>query len=408
MCALVVLSFAGCSKKQEQDGMAAMMMQPVPVRAVSATQTDVPLEVTAVGNVESVSSVDVKSLVAGQVLRVDFREGQNVTKGQLLFEIDPEPLKRQIAELQANLVKDAALEQQARALVTKDDAQLKQAHAAADRGLELSKAGIFSKEQTEQVVATGDSAQASLDADKAAVESAVASIKADRAKLAETELQLTYTRILAPITGRAGAISIKAGNLVKENDIAMVTLLEMSPIYVTFGVPEQLLPEVQKHNAQQPLLVEAAPQGEKAETGALRFVDQFGRFHYRNNQAQSGICRFRPSLWPGEFVNVKTRLNVEHDRIVIPSRAVQTGPQGKYVWIMNSGDGSVAMRNIDVLRNYKAENAPEEAVIGSGLKAGELVISEGQMKLMPGAKVHLLKSEGQVGESGSSSGLGPS
>ncbi len=157
--------------------MMAMMMQPASVRAVAATQSDVPLEVSAVGNVEAVASVDVKSLVAGQVLRVDFQEGQNVTKGQLLFEIDPEPLQRQIAEIQANLVKDAALEQQARAMVIRDEAQLKQTRAAADRGLQLSKEGIFSKEQTEQVVATSDSAQASLDADKAAVESAVASLK---------------------------------------------------------------------------------------------------------------------------------------------------------------------------------------------------------------------------------------
>ena len=143
-------------------------------------------------------AVDVKSRVAGQVLRVAFQEGQNVEKGQLLFEIDPEPINRQLAEIQANLSKDVALEEQAKANVTKDEAQIKQTRAAADRGVELAKEGIFSKEQTEQVVATNDTALASLDADKAAINSAEASIRADRARLAQTQLQLTYTKILRP------------------------------------------------------------------------------------------------------------------------------------------------------------------------------------------------------------------
>ena len=259
VCALV---FASCGKKAAgPNAMMMMMMQAAPVRAVPAVSSDVPLDVSAVGNVEAIASVDVKSRVAGQVLRVDFQEGQNVEKGQLLFEIDPEPLQEQIAQIQADLVKDSALEQQARANVVKDEALLKQTRAAADRGLELSKEGIFSKEQTEQVVATADSNQASLDADKAAVDSAVASIKSDRARLAQTQLQLSYTKITAPISGRAGAIAVKAGNLIKDNDAALVTILEISPIYVSFGLPEQLLPEVRKYNSERPLSVQVTPDG---------------------------------------------------------------------------------------------------------------------------------------------------
>ena len=181
------------------------MMEPAAVRVVPVTQSDVPLDVSAVGNVESMHTVDVKSLVAGKVLRVDFQEGQNVTKGQLLFEIDPEPIRRQLAEITADLSKDAALEQQAKANVTKDEAQIKQTSAAADRGLELAKEGIFSKEQTEQVVATNDAALASLAADKAAISSAEASLGADRARFSQTQLQLNYTNIAAPISGRLGA-----------------------------------------------------------------------------------------------------------------------------------------------------------------------------------------------------------
>jgi membrane fusion protein, multidrug efflux system len=387
--------------------MKAMMMEPAAVRVTSVTQSDVPLDVSAVGNVESMATVDIKSRVAGQVLRVYFQEGQAVTKGQLLFEIDPEPIRRQLAEIQANLSKDAALEQQARANVTKDEAQIKQTRAAADRGQQLAKEGIFSREQTEQVVATNETAEASLAADKAAIESATASIAADRARLGQTQLQLAYTKISAPIAGRAGVINVKAGNLIKDNDAVMVTLLQMSPIYVSFGVPEQILPQIRKRQAGQALLVMVAAQGEKKESGVLQFIDN-------SVDAGTGTIKLKArfdnedrALWPGEFVNVQTRLILEHDRVIVPSRAIQTGPKGKYVWILNAANGTVAIRPVDVVRLYKAENSPEESVIGSGLKPGEEVISEGQMRLMPGAKVRLLKQEGQVGESGAAA-HGPS
>lgn len=401
-----VLSLGSCGKGKKQDANAAfmMMMQTAPVRAVPAVQTDVPLDASAVGNVEAISSVDVKSRVAGQILHVDFQEGQNVERGQLLFEIDPEPLQRQIAETQADLAKDAALEQQARANVAKDQAMLKQASAAASRGLELQKEGIFSKEQTEQVVATNESAQASLEADQAAVESAVASAKADRARLAQTQLQLTYTRITAPITGRAGAISVKAGNLIKDNDAALVTLLEMSPIYVSFGLPEQLLPEVRKFNQEHPLLIQAATgDGQPPITGTLKFIDNTVDTTTGTIKLKAVFANSDRVLWPGEFVNVQARLNLEHNRVVIPSRTIQTGPQGKYVWVMNASDNTVAIRPVQVLRDYSPPQSVEEAVIGAGLKPGEMVISEGQMRLAPGMKVRLLKAETQMGQQGPAS-----
>ncbi len=387
--------------------MMAMMMQAVPVRTVQAVATDVPMQISAVGNVEAIASVDVKSRVAGQILRVDFQEGQDVRQGQLLFEIDPEPLQRQISEIQADIAKDVALEQQARANVVRDEAQLKQTRASADRGLALAKDGIFSKEQTEQVVATADSSQASLDADKAAVESAQASLKADRARLAETELQLGYTKITAPINGRAGVINIKGGNLIKDNDTALVTILQMSPIYVSFGVPEQLLPEVRKFNAARALVVQAMGADSRSTTGKLQFIDNSVDTTTGTVKMKAVFDNPDRVLWPGQFVNVKAQLDLEHDRILIPSRTLQTGPNGKYVWVMNS-DTSVAMRPVQVLRLYQASSGPEEAVIGTGLKPGEMVISEGQMRLMPGAKVRVLKSDAQLGEAGAPGAAGQS
>ena len=396
--ALILVS--SCNKPQA--GMGSGMaggMPPVAVRAVEAVASDVPLQVTSVGTVEALNSVDVKSRVAGQVLRVDFQEGQDVKKGQPLFEIDPEPLQRQIAELKADVTKDVAMEAQARANVTKDTAQLKQARSSADRGLELSKDGIFSKEQTEQVVATADAAQASEQADRAAVESAMAAHKADSARLAQTELQLSYTKITAPISGRAGAIAIKAGNLVKENDVALVTLLEISPVYVSFGLPEQFLAPVRTYNAQQPLTIQATVADSPPQTGKLSFIDN-------SVDAATGTVKLKATfenskriLWPGQFVNVRVDLNVEHDRVLVPSRTVQTGPQGKYVWVMDAGTNTVAMRPVNVLRLYQSPAKEEQAVVGTGLHGGEMVISEGQMRLAPGAKVQLLKPATQLGSS---------
>lgn len=397
-----VALLTSCGKKDNAGAAAFMaMMATAPVRTVPAVAADVPLDVSAVGNVEAIASVDVKSRVAGQVLRVAFQEGQNVEKGQLLFEIDPEPLQRQVAELQADVAKDAALEQQARANVAKDEAVLKQTGAAAKRGTELQKEGIFSREQTEQVVATNESTQASLEADRAAVESAVAAAKADRARLAETELQLEYTKITAPISGRAGAISVKAGNLIKDNDAALVTVLEISPIYVSFGLPEQLLDEVRKYDAQQPLLIQASPDnGQSNVTGTLRFIDNTVDTTTGTIKLKAEFANSDRLLWPGEFVSVQARLNLEHNRVVVPSRTVQTGPQGKYVWVMNAADKTVAIRPIQVLRNYTPPKSVEEAVIGEGLKPGELVISEGQMRLAPGMKVRVLEAQPQLGNAG--------
>lgn len=384
---------ASCAKKAAGPNMmAAMAQMEVPVRAVSAVASDVPLDVNAVGNVEAITTVDVKSRVAGQVLQVNFQEGQDVKAGQLLFEIDAEPLRRQIAELEADLAKDDAAEKQARANIVKDEAQLKQVRTAADRAVSLGKEGIFSKEQTEQSVATADTAQATLEADRAAVESALAAAKADRARLEQTKLQLSYTQISAPISGRAGAIAVKAGNLIKDNDASLVTILQVSPIYVSFGVPEQLLPEVRQYNRERPLQIEASAAGQQPEVGKLEFIDSSVDATTGTIKLKAQFSNADRRLWPGQFVTVKARLRMEHNRVIVPSRTLQTGPQGKYVWVMNPSDHSVVMRPVDVLRLFQGTKA-EEAVVGKGLNAGELVISEGQMRLMPGAKVRLLKAD---------------
>ena len=378
---------SACGQSRGPAGM-SMQMPPAAVRTVNATSRDVPLDINSIGNVESITSVDVKSRVAGQVARVAFEEGRDVKAGELLFEIDREPLTRQVAELEANIARDIAQEKQALANVAKDEAQVRSDRAKAERGLKLAKEGIFSREQTETVVSTADSSQASLDADRAAVESARATRKADEAKLAETKLQLSYTEITAPISGRAGAILVKAGNLVKDNDTTLVTLLETSPIYVSFSIPEQLLPSVRRHNAERPLEVEALTADNETVKGVLKFIDNTVDTTTGTIKLKASFENQTRKLWPGQFVNVQARLDVEPNRVVVPTRTVQSGPQGKYVWVMNA-DTSVAMRPVQVARSYSADGG-DYSVIEQGLTAGETVIAEGQLTLFPGAHVRVL------------------
>lgn len=352
---------------------------------------DVPLEIAAIGNVEAISTVDVKARITAPVLRVNFLEGQDVRQGELLFELDPEPFNRQIAEMEANIAKDVANAKQAEANVARDQATYKNLDAIAVRSAQLLKDGILSREQNEQSRAGADAANASVAADRAALDSASAAEKADRARLQQTRLQLEYTKIYAPISGRAGAIAIKQGSLAKENDNTLVTLLQTAPIYVSFSVPENLLPEIRRYNSAKPLAITAVSADGRVSTGTLQFIDNAVDATTGTIKLKASFGNADRALWPGQFVNVRARLSVEHDRILISSQAVQTGPEGKYVWVLNPADSTVSMRGVTVLRIYSPEGQGEKAVIGAGLRPGENVISEGQMRLAPGAKVRLLQ-----------------
>jgi len=385
------LSSLSCSREGAGTASPPPMPPAVAVRAVPAVATDVPLEVAGIGNVEAMASVDVKSRITAPVLRVNFTEGQDVRQGELLFELDPETYHRQISEIEANIAKDVANEKQSDANIAKDEATLKNAQSVAQRGQELLKQGIFSKEQTDQVVSTADAAKASLDADRAALDSANASEKADRARLEQTKLLLDYTKIYAPIAGRAGAIQVKQGNLAKENDTTLVTILQTTPIYVSFSIPEDLLPEVRKYNAAGGSLAVTAVSADGSENaGTLKFIDNAVDTTTGTIKLKAVFDNPQRALWPGQFVNVRARLSLEHNRVLIPSRTVQTGPDGKYVWVVNPSDSTAAMRAIQVNRNYTPPGGAEQAVITSGLQAGEKVVSEGQLRLAPGAHVRLL------------------
>jgi multidrug efflux system membrane fusion protein len=361
----------------------------VPVRAVLAVSRDVPLDVSAVGSVEAIDTVEVKARIAGQVSRVAFEEGQNVAKGQLLFTIDREALEHQAAQQQAELERDAAMEQQARAVVLRDAAAQKQSQSEANVAKQLGGLGVLSGQRVDQLVTASDTASAGLHSDQAAVDAALGATKADRARLAQTQLQLGFANVVAPIGGRAGVAMVKAGNIVRENDTTLVTLLQLTPIDVTFGIPEQILFEVQELNAQGPMTVEATSANGSVLQGRLAFIDN-------TVDATTGTIRLKAifpnpdgALWPGQFANVRLRLRVEKGKIVVPQSAIQNGLDGKYAWIVRSGIAT--MQPVSVLRTYKEDGRPEQAVIGSGIRPGELVVSEGQLKLAAGTRVAVLE-----------------
>jgi len=389
---LICIPLTSCTRVAAKASVAAL--EAVPVRAVRAVSGDIPLEIAAVGSVEAIDSVEVKSRIAGQINRVAFTEGQKVTRGQLLFTIDREPLERQASEQQAELERDAAMEQQARAVVARDTAAEKQSQSEADVARQLGTLGVLSGQRVSQLITTGDTAQAALRSDQAAVEAALGATKADRARLAETELQLRFTDVVAPMSGRTGAVTVKAGNLVRDNDTPLVTLVQLTPIYVTFGIPEQSLTEVRRLNTDGRLTVEATNGSGPALEGQLVFIDNAVDATTGTIRLKAAFPNSGETLWPGEFVNVRLRLGIEVGKTVVPASAIQDGLESQYVWLVKSGIASVAP--VTVVRTYNPRKGAQQAIVAAGIRPGDMVVSEGQLRLTSGAKVELLESTATV------------
>jgi membrane fusion protein, multidrug efflux system len=388
LCLLMCIPLVSCSRSVVH--VDASSSEGVPVRLTKVLSQDVPLEIPAIGNVEAVERVDVKPRIAGQIRAVAFTEGQDVTKGQLLFTIDRDTMTRQQAQQQAELDRDIAVEQQATAIAARDEASQKQRQADSDIAVKLGQLGVISGQAVNQAVTAGDTARSSLHADQAAIAAATGAVKADRARLEQTQIQLNFSDVTAPISGRAGAVAAKAGNVVLQNDTTLVTLLQLAPIRVTFGVPEQALAEVQRLNAISELEVEAGNGDHPSARGRLEFIDNSVDPMTGTVRLKATFSNVDRTLWPGEFVNVRLRLRVDPHQLVIPQSAVQHGLDGTYAWRIQS---SVAtMVPITVLRTYRRptytpQAASEIAVLGGGLSPGDTVVTEGQLRLTPGSRV---------------------
>jgi multidrug efflux system membrane fusion protein len=332
----------------------------VGVSVVPVLQETVPVRLRSIGNVEPYSSVSVKARVDGQIVAVNFREGQPVRKGEILFRIDPRPYEAALRQAEANALRDAAARDQAR--------------SQERRYQELLEKNFVSKEAYAQIRTNAQTAEATARASQAALENA--------------RLNVEYCTIASPLDGYVGKVLLQAGNLVKANDAnPLVVINQVKPIYVAFSEPEQALEEIRRRMADGPLAVSVSG---KQDGDAARPLAQGGRLVFVDNAVDqtTGTIRLRAqfenadlALWPGQFVNVTLRLYDQNDALVVPSLAVQTGPQGEFVYVVKP-DSTVEPRKVKVARIEG-----DVSILADGVAKGERVVTRGQLGLAPGTKV---------------------
>ena len=361
-----------------------MAMPAVPVTVATASKESVPLELRVIGNVEASSTVQVKSLVDGQLMSVHFTEGQDVQKGELLFEIDPRPYQEALRQAQAALARDQAQLQQSQANLQRDRVQSKNASADAGRYSQLAKEGVVSRQQSDQSQSTADALAESIRADQAGIESARASLNSDQAAIGKAKLDLAYCSIRSPITGRTGNLLVHPGNLVKANDTnALVVINKLAPIFVNFSVPEQNLDAVRKNSQNGKLAVDVSPQDGSGATekGYLSVIDNTVDMNTGTIKLKAVFDNEHHVLWPGQFVNVVLVLSTLRDATVIPAEAVQAGQQGQFIYVVKT-DKTVEPRIVTVGRTLD-----RKVIIEKGVTPGETVVTDGQLRLYPGARI---------------------
>jgi len=400
MCVLAASLFlSACSGKTGQTAAPAGDgggMPPMPVTTGVATLETAPLEVDVVGTVDASSRVEIKSQVAGQIESIKFTEGQDVTAGQVLIEIDRLPYLDALHQAQAGVERDQAQIMQAQATEQRDAAQSQAAAADAKRFTTLANEKLISEQQRLQYDTASETAAASVKADQAAVETARAALKVDQAAVERAQLDIAYCEIKAPIAGRAGNLLVQAGNLVKVNDVALVVINRIDPEFVNFSAPERYLATIQRENATHrlPVEIESRDGAAAQATGELSVVDN-------TVDSQTGTIHLKATLanpkrlwWPGQFVDVRLVLDPSSHATVAPAEAVQNGQNGTYVYVVKA-DQTVEARNVTVSRTLE-----HRAIIESGLKPGEVVVTDGQMMLAPGARVMVAAVGGAAGGSG--------
>jgi membrane fusion protein, multidrug efflux system len=368
---LVVLAGAGLGTYFVTDGRAREGKsgkgkgQPaVPVTVAAVVQQTVPVRLHAIGNVEAYATVAVRARVDGQIQEVNFREGQPVKKDEVLFRIDPRPFQAALRQAEANALRDRAARDH---MVSQEK-----------RYQELLDKNFISKDAYAQIRTNAATAEATARASQAALENA--------------RLNLEYCTIRSPLDGYVGRVLLQAGNLVRSGDPnPLVVINQVRPIYVNFGIPEQHLPEVRKHMAASPLAVEVAPVDpqQAAPRGTLIFVDNAVDPSTGTIRLRAQFDNADAALWPGQFVNVSLRLYEQADALIVPATAVQTGPEGQYVYVIDED------MTADVRRVIVARTDGERAIIAKGVAKGERVVTRGQLRLGPKTRVQIAKPEPQ-------------
>jgi len=354
LCSAILVYFG--ARTSAQESRAPRGPAAVPVTVVTVAQQDVPFRLQAIGNVEPFSTVALKARVDGQIVEVNFKEGQEVRQGSALFKIDPRPFEAALRQAEANFLRDTAEKDQAR--------------SQERRYLELLQKNFVSKEAYAQIRTKAETAEAVAEASRAALDNA--------------KLNLEYCTIRSPIDGYTGKIQISKGNLVKANDTnALVMLNQVHPIYVNFAVPEQRLGAIRGYMARRPIAVEAGPPNsdKPAASGTLVFVDNAVDQTTGTIKLRATFQNKDNGLWPGQFVRVTVKLYEQKDAIVVPTQSVQTGPDGQYVFVVKP-DMTAEVRKVTVDRTDG-----DNAIVAKGLAKGEQVVVRGQLRLAPGTKV---------------------
>jgi multidrug efflux system membrane fusion protein len=337
----------------------------VPVKVAEVVQKDVPVQIKAIGNIEPSSSVAIKSQINGQIVKIHFSEGSDVEKGALLVSIDPETFQSTVNQYEAALAKDLS--------------QAKFAQEQARRYEGLLKEGIVTRDQYDLLLSNS--------------ESLAAAVASDRAAIRNAKIQLGYCSIRSPISGRTGTVALQAGNLVKANDLTIVTVNQLSPINVTFSLPEKRLSEIKRAMSVGQLKIEAViPNEPKAtESGTINFLDNTVNPATGTIKLKGVFANKSRKLWPGQFTDVLITLAPSKNALVVPTQAIQTSQQGEFVYVVK-GDSKVEMRLVTT-----AAVAGEETMIEKGLSAGETVVVDGQLRLTPGATVETKDKQSQPG-----------
>lgn len=356
LAALLLLA-AGCANKDAVQAAKPQQAAGAPVRIATVSSRTMPVELQAIGNVEAISTVTIKAQISGQLMRVHFKEGDFVKKGQLLFTIDRSPFEAALRQAEGTLAKD-----EAQSLNSKIDAERYQG---------LGKQGVVSRQQVDAAGAAANAMAATVAADKAAVETA--------------KINLEYTSIYSPINGRTGSVGVKEGNLVKANDVPiLVTINQIEPIYVSFSIPEQQLAELKQYSNTKSLKVDAAPQGSTQHfQGRLTFIDNSVDLTTGTIKLKATFDNAAHVLWPGQFADVNLTLKSQPNAIVVPTAALQTSQSGTYVYVVEQ-DLTAKQQPVKV-----GWNVGEDTVIASGLQPGQRVVTDGQLRLTPGAKVDI-------------------
>jgi len=347
---------AGCGSATTKSAQAGMGPQTIPVSVQPVERRDVPYFLTGLGNVTAFNTVSVKSRVDGQIVKIAFTEGQLVKQGDLLIEIDPRPYQVALEQAQANLARDQA--------------QLKNAHIDYDRYQGLYKDGVIPQQQFVTQAALVAQLEGTVQADQAAIDNA--------------KLNLVYTNITAPVTGRVGLRQVDIGNMVHATDTnPLVILTQLQPIAVIFTLPEDVLPTVAKHMKSAPLEVDAYSRDDttKLAVGKLLTIDNQIDLTTGTGKLKAVFENNDNALWPNQFVNAHLLLEIRKGATVIPAAAVQRGPQGTYVFTVKP-DKTVEVRPVKV--SFTQDTL---TTIESGLTPGEVVVTDGQDKLQNGSHV---------------------